>query len=84
MRHDCEGSTEAAHVRSFTDGGMGVKPSDIYSISLCALAHREQHTIGEPAFERKYRIDMRKLAEFFERRSPHRAKWVKPAEGDAA
>ena len=84
LRHDCEGSIEAAHVRAGTDGGLGVKPSDIYTIALCREAHREQHQIGEPAFERKYSINMKKLAEMYAKKSPHKAKWEPPAEGDAA
>ena len=51
---------------------MGLKPSDPYGISLCAFHHAEQHRIGEPAFERKYDIDMKKLAARFVQRSPQR------------
>lgn len=56
---------EAAHVRSGTDGGIGLKPSDCWSISLCAAHHRQQHAIGEPAFEREHGIDMKRLAREF-------------------
>jgi hypothetical protein len=65
---------EAAHVRVGTDGGIGMKPSDRWVISLCKEHHTEQHQIGEPAFERRYGIDMRRLAEAFFRASPHRHK----------
>lgn len=74
--HICVGKTEAAHVRTGTDGGIGIKPSDCYAIPLCSAAHREQHTIGETAFERRYGINMRKLADEIWQRSPHRAKWM--------
>jgi hypothetical protein len=70
------GKIEAAHVRTGTDGGIGLKPSDTYAIPLCAEAHREQHQIGEPAFERRYGIDMRELAESHAAKSPHRKKWM--------
>jgi hypothetical protein len=74
----CFGRIEAAHVRIGTDGGMGVKPSDIYTIPLCTGAHAEQHAIGEPAFARKYGIDMRRIADELARVSPHRKKWIEP------
>jgi hypothetical protein len=64
---------ECAHVRRDTDGGTGLKPSDRWTISLCRDHHIEQHRIGEAAFEKRYAIDMRALAEGFARRSPHRA-----------
>lgn len=76
--HACFGRIEAAHCRLGTDGGMGVKPSDTWTIPLCTGAHAEQHRIGEAAFERKYGIDMKKIATDLARTSPHRMKWMKP------
>lgn len=71
----CQGMPiECAHVRSGTDGGVGIKPSDRWCISLCAEHHRQQHSLGEPAFERLHKIDMKKLAAEFAARSPHRHK----------
>jgi hypothetical protein len=53
--------SEAAHVRSGADGGTGLKPSDRYSLPLCASCHRTgrgaQHTIGEARFWALLRID---------------------------
>ena len=65
---------ECAHVRREADGGMGLKPSDCWSVSLCRDHHIEQHEIGELAFERRYGLDLRELAKLFVRRSPHRKK----------
>ena len=62
---------ECAHVRGGTDGGMGLKPSDKWTISLCQHHHLEQHAIGEHEFEAKYDIDMRQLAIEFATRSPY-------------
>lgn len=62
---------ECAHVRSRTDGGTGLKPSDRWTVSLCRAHHAEQHHIGEAAFEERYGIDLHALAEAFARRSPH-------------
>jgi len=66
----CEGRTEAAHVRKGTDGGIGMKPSDRYVIPLCSRHHRLQHSIGEKAFEIRFKINMRRLADFFWRGKP--------------
>lgn len=75
-RHRCSvpGCTqlpiECAHVRSGTDGGLGIKPSDKWTISLCRAHHHEQHEIGERAFETKYEVNLTELAVEFARRSP--------------
>ena len=67
---------ECAHVRGGTDGGLAVKPSDRWVISLCSHHHRKQHRIGECQFERRYGIDLFELAEEFARQSPHRKRLV--------
>lgn len=59
----CLGPTEAAHVRSGTDGGVGMKPSDSHALPLCSDHHRLQHQIGEGPFEKLTGIDMRKIAD---------------------
>ena len=60
-----------AHVRSGTDGGLGLKPSDQWTISLCQHHHLEQHIIGEEAFEANYDLNLIELAREFARRSPY-------------
>lgn len=76
-RHHCSvpGCTtlpiECAHVRSGTDGGIALKPSDKWTISLCHQHHAEQHQIGEAAFEKRHGIDIVQIAEHFARLSPH-------------
>ena len=82
-RHDCcvcgcrRGPIECAHVRSGTDGGAGLKPSDKWTISLCEFHHREQHRIGEKTFGRKYELDLVALAKEFASRSPYRFKLMR-------
>ena len=49
--------SEAAHVRWGTDGGVGIKPSDRYSVSLCTSCHELQHRFGELKFWSVLRID---------------------------
>ncbi len=66
------GPIECAHVRSCTDGGCGLKPSDRWTVSLCRAHHAEQHRIGEAAFEIRYNLDLIALAEVFTKASPHR------------
>ena len=44
------GPSQAAHVRSSGDGGIGMKPGDRYTVSLCAACHHQQHQMGETAF----------------------------------
>lgn len=69
---DCQGRPiECAHVRSGTDGGVSLKPSDRWTVSLCRSHHAEQHAIGEAAFEQRYQIDLVALSEAFARTSPH-------------
>lgn len=73
---------ESAHIRRGTDGGTGLKPSDRWVVSLCAMHHLEQHALGEQRFETKYGLDLIGTAEEFARRSPHRSKlqekWINP------
>jgi hypothetical protein len=49
--------SEAAHLRSGSDAGAGMKPSDRYSISLCTDCHTLQHQFGELTFWSTVRID---------------------------
>lgn len=64
---------EVAHVRRGSDGGMGQKPSDWNTISLCREHHAEQHRIGEQSFEKRHGINMRALADEFAAASPKAA-----------
>jgi hypothetical protein len=65
---------ECAHVRRGTDGGVALKPSDRWVISLCVKHHMEQHRLGEQTFETKYGLDLVELAQTFASRSPQRTK----------
>src|ERR1700745_2913859 len=49
--------SEAAHVRTGTDSGVGIKPGDRYAVPLCFPCHARQHTIGELSFWSALRID---------------------------
>lgn len=69
---------ECAHVRRGAGGGIGLKTSDAYCISLCREHHAEQHRIGEKSFEMKHGIRMAELAREFFERSPHKSKLDNP------
>lgn len=84
--HACSacGSTtaiECAHVRTGTDGGMGIKPSDEWCVSLCKDCHAEQHRIGEASFSARHGISLKTLAEAFFKASPHRFKLMEAKHG---
>ena len=49
--------SEAAHVRTGTDGGVGMKPGDRYAFPLCTACHAKQHRLGELTFWSALRID---------------------------
>lgn len=70
----CSDRIEAAHVRTGTDGGMGVKPSDCFTVPLCSHHHALQHNMGEGSFENRYGVKMRPAADALWLKSPHRPK----------
>jgi hypothetical protein len=49
--------SEAAHVRTGTNGGVAVKPGDRYAVPLCTACHANQHRVGELTFWSALRID---------------------------
>ena len=49
--------SEPAHVRTGTDGGIGIKPGDRYAVPLCTTCHGEQHRVGELTFWSALRFD---------------------------
>lgn len=61
--HECKGRIEAHHVRLGTDGGVGLKPSDRWAVPLCVTAHRILHDEGQITFEKRWKIDLKEIAE---------------------
>jgi hypothetical protein len=57
---------------------MGKKPSDFYTVPLCAFCHHRQHVIGERTFWEQLNLDPLKIAAELWAKSPHRLKLVKP------
>jgi hypothetical protein len=74
----CTGTSEAAHVRLVdTGGGMGLKPPDWWTVPACGGPsghHAEQHRIGHKAFDAKYGLDSRAIAEQLAATSPYLTK----------
>lgn len=68
---------EVAHVNRANNGGMSLKASDAFTVSLCREHHAESHR-GEKSFEAKHRVNLMELAEQFYRKSPHRQKLDDP------
>jgi len=71
--HECSvcGSAagiEVAHVRMGSGAGMGQKPDDHRTVSLCKPCHQKQHNIGEPTFWAGRDVDA--LIEAFCKASP--------------
>jgi hypothetical protein len=44
-------------VRTGTDAGIGMKPSDRYAVPLCTVCHSKQHRLGELTFWSALRFD---------------------------
>lgn len=64
---------EVAHVRIGSDAGLGKKPSDWFTVSLCGGPdghHAEQHRIGEASFQELHKINLHALASEFAKASP--------------
>jgi hypothetical protein len=60
---NCLGPRTFCHVRCGTDAGGSQTPSDWWGYPACAHHHIEdQHQHGEKEFERKYRVNLKKLA----------------------
>jgi len=68
---ECSLRIECAHVRGGTDGGMGKKPSDKFTIPLCDTHHAEQHRIGEAPFAKRYGLNLLEIAARLWAQSPY-------------
>lgn len=64
---------EVAHVRYGSGAGMGQKPHDWFTVSLCKQCHTNQHSVGELTFWANYNINPFTLAEAFAKASPKAA-----------
>lgn len=68
---------EVAHVRLGSGAGMGQKPHDWQTVSLCKECHVKQHSLGEMTFWKRMSIPQA-LIEAFCKASP-RAREIREA-----
>ena len=61
---------EVAHVRLGSGAGVGQKPDDFRTVSLCRDCHAKQHQIGEQSFWQGR--DVEELVQAFCKASPKR------------
>ncbi|NVD45725.1 DUF968 domain-containing protein [Actirhodobacter atriluteus] len=61
---------EVAHVRIGSGAGIGQRPDDFRTISLCRECHSHQHRVGEIAFEAFHGFSMAEMADAFAKASP--------------
>lgn len=61
---------EVAHVRNGSGAGMGQKPCDHRTVSLCRDCHDRQHSVGEVTFWKAAGVDPEALIEAFCKASP--------------
>lgn len=66
----CRNPSEAHHLRSASNSGVGLKPDDRFAISLCHHHHMEAHTIGQKTFEARYAINLTEIARSLAVRPP--------------
>ena len=57
-----EGSTQCAHIRHNTGGGVGMKPEDRWCVPLSYQEHARQHEMGEVNFWGDSLEDAKQLA----------------------
>ena len=72
---DSEVNIQVAHVRMGSGAGMGQKPDDWFTVSLCSDCHnKDQHQHGEPSFWEAYYkrtgVTVEQLMESFCKASP--------------
>ena len=66
-----EAGIEVAHVRNGSGAGIGQKPDDWHTVSLCKPCHQRQHIDGERTFWAE--VDAQALAAEFAKASPRAA-----------
>jgi len=54
---------QAAHVRYIAPCGIGIKPPDSATVSLCQPCHAEQHSRGEEVWWKSKGLDPKEITE---------------------
>lgn len=50
--------SEAHHVRTAANSGVGLKPDDSFTVPLCRYHHDAYHRLGRSTFERECHVDL--------------------------
>lgn len=69
--HECSGPIDCCHVKARNGATNRSKATDAKTFSACRAAHAEQTAMGEGRFEKKYGIDLNKIADEFAAKSPY-------------
>ncbi len=69
----CAGMVEVSHIRTAANSGTGIKPHDSSAVPMCSSHHSEYHRIGAETWEKKYALDLARLAAEFTAKSPDQA-----------
>lgn len=70
---------QCCHFRTGTDGSMGKKPGDNWTFPCCGAHHREQHQVGEGAFQIRHNLDLDLICRHYAGLSPYlRSSTCKP------
>lgn len=66
---DCSGPICSCHYRTAANSGTARKPASWWTWPGCDKHHKEQHAIGQDAFENKYGLDLPAVCKEFVRLS---------------
>lgn len=58
----CRNPSEPHHLRTAANSGVGLKPDDRQTVSLCHFHHMRLHTIGTKSFEAETGLDLMEIA----------------------
>lgn len=73
---------EVAHVRNGSGAGLGQKPDDWRTVSLCRDCHCKQHQVGEQTFWFAAGVEVEALIDAFCKASP-KAMEIRKVRGNA-
>ena len=63
-------------MREGGNGGMGVQNDDTSAVPLCVVHHTKFHAMGVHTFQKRYGVDLHKIAAALMAKSPHRNKFT--------
>ena len=61
---------EFCHIRTAANSGTGLKPFDWHAVGMCRIHHQASHDMGIETFQKRYGVDLEKLAAEYVKASP--------------